>query len=91
MNGIDMILAAAFAAGIVQALTGFGAGIVMMIVLPVFYAIPQAAGISQAICLAICAMMTFQYRKSIQWKKALKPIIPYLMVSSLNSPLYTEM
>ena len=83
MNGIGMILVAAFAAGVVQALTGFGAGIVMMIVLPLLYAIPQAAGISQAICLAICAMMTFQYRKSIQWKKALKPVVPYLTVSSL--------
>lgn len=83
MNGIGMILVAAFAAGVVQSLTGFGAGIVMMIVLPMFYSIPQAAGISQAICLSICGMMCFQYRKNVQWKKALRPVIPYLMISSL--------
>lgn len=83
MNGMTMVIITAVIAGVVQSLTGFGAGIVLMIILPSLYAIPQAAGISQAICIAISGLMMWQYRKTISWKKALKPIVPYLVISNL--------
>ena len=38
-------------AGIVQGITGFGSGIVIMMILPMFFALPQSAGISTAICM----------------------------------------
>ena len=61
---------AAVVAGIVQGVTGFGAGIVMMMILPsLFNNIPQSAGVSTAICSILCIQMAYMYRKHIDIKK----------------------
>ena len=70
----------ALIAGIVQGVTGFGAGIVMMMVLPMFYALPQSAGISGAISIILCATMVYTYREHIDLKKIVGPSFLYLIV-----------
>lgn len=61
---------AAVFAGIVQGITGFGAGIVMMMILPmVLGSIPQSAGVSTAICVILSLQMIFLYRKHVDVKK----------------------
>lgn len=67
-------------AGLVQGVTGFGSGIVLMMLLPVIYALPQAAGISIAICVFLNLMMSYSYRKYINFSKIVPPAILYLIV-----------
>lgn len=54
--------------GFVQGLAGFGAGILMMTVLPIFYSIPEGAALSGAISFVLCTMLTFNYRKHINYR-----------------------
>lgn len=79
-----LIAGAGLTAGIVQGLTGFGAGIVLMMILPMFYALPQAAGISGAICLSVILMMVVQYRKHIKWKSVFLPAILFAFISTVS-------
>lgn len=67
-------------AGLVQGVTGFGSGIVLMMLLPVFYALPQAAGISIAICVFLNASMVATYRKYVNISKIVPPAVLYLIV-----------
>lgn len=80
-SGIIIGLVAIFS-GIVQGITGFGGGIVLMMILPTLFMIPEAAGLSGAITLILSLMMCFRYKKHINYKKALLPCILCLAVSS---------
>ncbi|MBR5344744.1 MAG: sulfite exporter TauE/SafE family protein [Clostridia bacterium] len=75
--------ALALAGGVLQGVTGFGASVVMMLGLPYFFALPQAAGISTAVCTALNALMVWRYRDSVNVKKALMPSVLYLAVSTV--------
>ena len=72
-------------AGLVQGITGFGSGIVMMMVLPMYYAVIQAAGISNAISVFLNGMMAIRYRKHINIKKAIQPSILFLCASTIST------
>lgn len=75
---------AAVFAGIVQGITGFGAGIVMMMILPmVLGSIPQSAGVSTAICVILSLQMIFLYRKHVDVKKVIVPAVFYIAVCTL--------
>lgn len=78
------ILFIALLAGIVQGITGFGAGIVMMMVLPLQFAVAQSAGISSSICLVLSGVMAYQYRKHINLKKIVAPAVLYIACSSAS-------
>ena len=71
-------------AGILQGITGFGAGIVSMLVLPAFYPVVQAAGISGAICLSLTVSMTIKHRRHINFRKALLPTVLYTLMSAIS-------
>lgn len=72
-------------AGIVQGITGFGAGIVMMMILPMILGnIPQSAGVSTAICVILSAQMVFLYRKHVDIKKVILPSILYIIVCTTS-------
>lgn len=53
----------AVAAGMAQALTGFGCGIVMMLVFPMLFGIIKAPALSTAIAVAISLQLAYRYRK----------------------------
>ena len=72
----------AILAGIVQGITGFGSGIVMMMILPHFFALPQSAGISTAICMFLNMSMVYTYKKHIHFKSVLFPSLCFLCVCS---------
>jgi hypothetical protein len=74
---------AALAGGIVQGVTGFGAGIVIMMVLPYYFSLPESAGISGAICIFLCASMAITYRKYTNFKKIILPCVLYLLTCSV--------
>ena len=65
MEFVHYIFLPALAGGIIQGVTGFGAGVVMMMFLPLQYSVVQSAGISSAICMILCAAMVYRYRKTI--------------------------
>lgn len=88
-----MYLAIAFAAlmaGIIQGVTGFGASIIMMMALPLFLPITQGAGCSVAITILFSIIMIFNYHQYIDFKKAIKPAILYLIVSTTTISLSTS-
>ena len=82
MYGIIGVIA--LCAGILQGVTGFGAGIVMMMVLPSLFPLNQAAGVSCAIAIVLSLFMTWRYRKHIQIKKVIWPAVLYVAVSSIS-------
>ena len=84
MEFIYYIFLPALAGGLVQGVTGFGAGVVMMMFLPLTFSVVQSAGISSAICVILCVAMVYRYRKTINVKKIIAPAILYLAVSSVS-------
>lgn len=67
--------------GLVQGVTGFGSGIVMMLVLPFLLSIPQSAAVSSLSAIPLAGSMVWRYRKSVSPRKVLLPAIPYLICS----------
>ena len=80
---IFAVFFSALAAGLVQGVTGFGAGIVMMMFFPYFFALAQAAGVSVAIAVILCAMMFIKYREYVDLKKIIGPSVLYLAICSI--------
>ncbi|MGN1182892.1 MAG: sulfite exporter TauE/SafE family protein, partial [Faecalibacillus sp.] len=70
--------------GLIQGVTGFGAGIVLMMFLPIRFSVIHSAGLSGIICLVLCLAMVYRYRHTISYKKVLLPAILYLFVSSIS-------
>lgn len=69
-------------AGLVQGVTGFGAGIIIMMALPYFLSIPQSAGITGAVSIVLCVMMVIRYYEDIKISKVILPAILYMTVCS---------
>ena len=84
MEFIEYIFLPALAGGLIQGVTGFGAGVVMMMFLPLQFSVVKSAGVSSAICLILCAAMVYRYRKNINYKKIILPAILYLLISSIS-------
>lgn len=78
-----LICAVTVLAGLSQGVCGFGAGILMMMVLPLFFPISRAAGISGTVSLMLTLMMTLRYRKHLSIKKIPLPLIFYAGFSAL--------
>ena len=78
-----VIVLLALIAGIVQGVTGFGAGIVMMMGFPYFFSLPVSAALSGTIGTMLSVTMTWTYRKFINWKELVLPTIVYNAVSTL--------
>ena len=52
-------------AGLLQGMTGFGAGIILMLYLPMFYTVTGSAAITGAISIVLSSFMVFQYHHFI--------------------------
>lgn len=81
MAGI-VTFGAAIVAGFIQAVTGFGAGIFMMLFFPMFFPILNASALSSSITLFASTSLAWRYRKHCQWKLLLLPTCIYLVFSS---------
>lgn len=90
MAWVYQLFLPALIAGLIQGVTGFGAGIVMMMVLPLQFSVIQSAGISSAICLVLCAAMVYRYRQTINFHQIIGPAVLYLAMSSI-SILFAQM
>ena len=72
----------AFLAGFVQGTAGFGSGPIQMMTYPFFWPLPVAAAVSVCVSVPLNLNMLLTYRKEMQWKKVLLPIVPYMMICS---------
>lgn len=69
----------AMAGGFVQAVTGFGGGIVMMTFLPWFLPLLQGAAVSSAISIAGQISMVTRYHKHCHIREVIKPSLIYMI------------
>jgi len=76
-----VLLLAAFAGGIIQPLTGFGAGVILMIVLSSFFDMTVAPTISVAICFFQSAILLWRLRKHLRIRRHLPVILTYTVAS----------
>lgn len=84
MGGIDtyiVIMLSALFAGIIQTVTGFGAAVFMMLIMPYFFDMVAAPAITSAISVGLSATLAWKFRRHIQWKQCLLPTIIYLVFS----------
>lgn len=72
-----------FIAGIVQNITGFGASVVSLLVLPRLFGLIEAATLNQSVCVFTTCEMAYRYRKYVNIKSVLLPTIAYT-ISSLT-------
>lgn len=84
-----VIVFGAIAAGIIQSVTGFGAAIFLMLILPHFFDMVTAAALSSSIAMTLGIMLAWKFRKSAQWKMCIFPAIIYLFCSITAIDLVT--
>lgn len=70
-------------AGFVQTVTGFGAVVLMMLVLPFFFSIVDASTLSLTIVLVFCAVLCWQHRQQIEFRTVLPPTLAYTVINFL--------
>lgn len=75
------VAAAAVAAGAIQSVAGFGAGVILMLVLPYFYDMVTAPAISSAVMLGLSAALGWKFRAHL---KARHVVIPTLFCTLGN-------
>ena len=74
---------ASFVAGFLQGCTGFGAVMIMMMILPFFYPMTDAVGIANSATLAGNFYVAYQYRKHYKIKTVLVPAIISMTVNGI--------
>ena len=70
-------------AGTVQSFTGFGAGMVMMAVLPYFYGIVLSPSVCQIISISLAVLILIRRRRSIRFRRILLPTVLFTLCSVL--------
>ena len=90
VSTIIFVIIAELCAGIFQGITGFGAGIISMMALPLAFPLIQSSAIAGAICLSLTAAMVLQYRKHINFRKAILPTILYTLMSAIAIHFSTQ-
>ena len=78
-----IVALAGLAAGLVQGMTGFGSGIVLMMVLPFLYDVPRSAAIVGGVLISLNTLMVYTYRKNIKLRNFLFPALLSMVFSSL--------
>ena len=90
MTAILLSALAALGGGLVMGVTGFGAGMVAMMALPVFYSLTESAAIAGVVCAVLSAHMTIRYWKHINFKSLVAPTIAYMVLCALIIRFSTE-
>jgi uncharacterized membrane protein YfcA len=83
MTGILVVAFSALLGGIVQAVTGFGGAIIIMIFLPLILSMNAAPALSDVITMILSFSMFWRYRKSVRIKPILLPAGIYLVASTI--------
>lgn len=84
MQLILVVMMAAVIAGMVQSVTGFGAGIIVMMVLPYFFPVLTGSAISGSITTVLSIGLAWNYRKYIHKELIAWPLVGYFLTSTLT-------
>ena len=57
------VLLPALLAGLVQGVTGFGAGVLLMLFYPLLFSVAQSSAMSQCLCTVLCLSVLLRYRR----------------------------
>ena len=68
-------------AGIVQAVTGFGSVVFMMLFFPFFFDMIDAPALALVINQLYCMVLLWQYRHHVRWRIVLPPTILYSVIN----------
>ncbi len=79
-----LITIVALLGGAAQAVTGFGAALLAMSIFPFVLHVTTAAVISDSMTLPLSAMIAWQYRKHVNFKKIVVPAIAYIIACTLS-------
>lgn len=90
MTAILFSALAALSGGLVMGVTGFGAGMVIMMVLPVFYSLTESAAIAGVVGTVLNAQMAIRYWKHIHFQTLVAPTIAYMILCALLIRFSTE-
>lgn len=69
--------------GFIQTVTGFGAVVTMMLVLPYFFSIVDASTLALTISMALSVILCWQYRAHIRMRTVLPPTVVFSLVHLL--------
>lgn len=72
-----IVALAALTAGVVQTVTGFGAAVVMMLVLPRIFGVVTAPAVSTSICVALSGALAWKFRRRTNFKLITVPILVF--------------
>lgn len=72
-----IVALAALTAGAVQTVTGFGAAVVMMLVLPRIFGVVTAPAVSTSICVALSGALAWKFRRRTNFKLITVPILVF--------------
>lgn len=70
----------AFLAGIIQGVTGFGAGIFLMLFYPFCFSMVQSSFMCQFLCAVLCISIVWRYRHDVCARLCVLPLIFYFPV-----------
>lgn len=84
-----IMIVSSFVVGFVQGLTGFGAAILMMAFLPLYFGVLESSAIVGMVTLVLSLAMVWVHRKHINIKLTLLPALIYITTSTL-SILYAQ-
>lgn len=72
-----IVALAALAAGAVQTVTGFGAAVIMMLVLPRIFGVVTASAVSTSICVVLSTSLAWKFRHRTDYKFIALPTIAF--------------
>lgn len=75
-----MVAAIAVAAGAVQNIAGFGAGIILLLVLPHYYGVLGAPAVNAGICGLMTIMMSIRYRRHLRLRTIALPMVCFSLM-----------
>lgn len=78
-----LIFVGSLTAGFIQSMSGFGAGVILTLLFSQFLDPVPAAAMTLSVCFLLTIYLSLKFRKYIEWKLILLPLIPYLVISTL--------
>lgn len=75
-----MVGTIAVAAGAVQNIAGFGAGVILLLVLPHYYGVLGAPAVNAGICGLMTIMMSIRYRKHLRMRTIAVPMVCFSLM-----------
>ena len=85
-----VIGAAAVLAGFLQAVTGFGSPMILMMVVPYFYNMVASPAVANSISIWLAGTLFWKFRKHIDWKSGLFPTAVFFLFNVLSAQYAKE-